>query len=155
MNVKRGEEVCSNCKGLGYISFSDGMKAFCLDCKGTGKIDWIEKATGKEFRKQSDTEMSKYFKNHIEESMKHAVKLWNEEKEKSLTDIVLDKLKDKVEDGYIVSFTDPRLSTVGEDKVVINFGFKVSHLYDDIVNMSVRVNYKDGDTAELVGVWDS
>lgn len=54
IELRGGEEFCEKCKGDGEIYPKNGMGFFnrrrplcCNECDGTGKIDWVEKATGK------------------------------------------------------------------------------------------------------------
>lgn len=44
-----GEEVCPKCKGTGNNTDKKGHTSFdfiCFRCRGTGKIDWVQKAMG-------------------------------------------------------------------------------------------------------------
>jgi DnaJ-class molecular chaperone len=54
ISLKEGEEFCSECNGEGVIIskriFTPSKKTHLLICKtciGDGKVDWVEKATGK------------------------------------------------------------------------------------------------------------
>ena len=55
LTLNEGEEFCKTCRGEGMVvlrrDYSASLKTsstlVCKDCLGTGKIDWIEKATGK------------------------------------------------------------------------------------------------------------
>ena len=56
LSLDEGEEFCKTCNGDGIISskrsyptlnIRTGNPLVCKDCLGDGKIDWIEKATGK------------------------------------------------------------------------------------------------------------
>jgi hypothetical protein len=48
--LNQGEELCEECEGKKYIevfiSRNQKMKLPCGKCGGSGKIDWIQKATG-------------------------------------------------------------------------------------------------------------
>ena len=44
-----GEEICPVCKGTGNNQEEKSHSSFtfiCLRCRGTGKIDWVQKAMG-------------------------------------------------------------------------------------------------------------
>ena len=47
------EEICSNCGGSGWVEKNYGCVSvytqwhICLNCAGTGKIDWIDKIKNK------------------------------------------------------------------------------------------------------------
>ena len=40
--LNEGEEYCNECLGTGFLNHLT-----CLKCKGSGKLDWVEKVTGK------------------------------------------------------------------------------------------------------------
>lgn len=46
------EELCQNCKGLGWIRNTNDTYLttayWCTDCKGKGKLNWIERVFVKE-----------------------------------------------------------------------------------------------------------
>ncbi len=51
-DLKDGEEWCPKCKGKGIVKYPGIARLprkglICSECFGDGKIDWIEKATGK------------------------------------------------------------------------------------------------------------
>ena len=55
VDLNDGEEWCPKCKGKGLIKHQGGPRLLrkgliCSECFGDGKIDWIEKATGKKPR---------------------------------------------------------------------------------------------------------
>lgn len=50
--LEEGECFCNLCKGKGRVLCKDNIYATCMDCKGTGKIDWVEKITGKSIREK-------------------------------------------------------------------------------------------------------
>ncbi len=47
--LKEGEEICDSCRGTGKVLSSNVASPCneCPKCHGTGKLDWIEKVTGK------------------------------------------------------------------------------------------------------------
>ncbi len=54
LTLNEGEEFCETCRGEGmlvlrrdYSSLKMSSTLVCKDCLGAGKIDWIEKITGK------------------------------------------------------------------------------------------------------------
>lgn len=62
LKLNEGEEFCKTCDGDGMVKSTKSYPGLikkhglllCVDCMGDGKIDWIEKATGKR-RKVSET----------------------------------------------------------------------------------------------------
>lgn len=55
VDLNEGEEWCPKCKGVGVIKLPGitgwfNKTLICSECFGDGKIDWIEKATGKKPR---------------------------------------------------------------------------------------------------------
>jgi DnaJ-class molecular chaperone len=62
ITLEEGEEFCEKCKGKGITVVK--LKALnmtlfrkpltCSECLGDGKIDWIEKVTGKPKRAETD-----------------------------------------------------------------------------------------------------
>ena len=51
-NLKKGEVICSKCKGIGLVFKIKSNKGIifkneCPKCQGTGKLDWIENVVGK------------------------------------------------------------------------------------------------------------
>lgn len=54
MQLRPGEVECKKCKGTGVTNphAKKGMALMgykCLNCDGSGKLDWIENVTGKKF----------------------------------------------------------------------------------------------------------
>jgi hypothetical protein len=47
LEIKEGEEICSECEGYGTLLPFRKANTVCLKCFGHGKLDWIEKVTGK------------------------------------------------------------------------------------------------------------
>lgn len=47
IELYEGEEFCSKCKGKGRVPIRDNIMLRCNLCNGDGKIDWVEKVTGK------------------------------------------------------------------------------------------------------------
>ncbi|MGD2072670.1 MAG: hypothetical protein PVG65_04185 [Candidatus Thorarchaeota archaeon] len=46
-----GEVICDKCNGWGSLFTDDNNHSIqCNKCWGEGKLDWIEKATGKKLR---------------------------------------------------------------------------------------------------------
>ena len=45
-----GEEFCPKCFGKGKVPIRDNIVLTCNICAGDGKIDWVEKITGKGVR---------------------------------------------------------------------------------------------------------
>ena len=52
--LSKGEEWCKKCRGDGVVvckrdsgMFRKGHPLTCNECMGDGKVDWVEKATGK------------------------------------------------------------------------------------------------------------
>ena len=57
ISLEEGEEFCTKCKGEGIIVrkrrsglFRNSVRLCCSKCNGDGKVDWVEKATGKKRR---------------------------------------------------------------------------------------------------------
>lgn len=53
LDLNDGEDWCPKCKGVGLTKLSGIARLktlVCSKCFGDGKIDWIEKATGKKPR---------------------------------------------------------------------------------------------------------
>lgn len=52
LDLKPGEVICDKCDGSGIIQTTDKKffihKRQCDQCKGDGKLDWIENVVGKE-----------------------------------------------------------------------------------------------------------
>lgn len=55
IEIGEGEEFCEKCRGEGTVipkrgtgMFNKGNALCCDKCGGSGKVDWIQKATGKE-----------------------------------------------------------------------------------------------------------
>lgn len=49
MKLMLGEEICPDCKGSGNNSKAEencSLDFICFRCRGTGKIDWVQKAMG-------------------------------------------------------------------------------------------------------------
>lgn len=55
ISLKDGEQFCQKCRGKGVVPqspmphppFSKSTQLVCDICFGDGKLDWVEKATGK------------------------------------------------------------------------------------------------------------
>lgn len=53
IKLKEWEEICDNCQGIRYFGYHkpnlnrNSFPKFCQKCKGAGKLDFIEKITGK------------------------------------------------------------------------------------------------------------
>lgn len=47
--LKKGEQVCDKCEGIGYIPRKNifSKAEICEKCQGDGYIDWISNVTGK------------------------------------------------------------------------------------------------------------
>lgn len=66
ITLEEGEEFCKECNGIGLISKKRNMSnikmkthyLICKKCMGDGKVDWIEKVTGKKIRTVSGTDRS-------------------------------------------------------------------------------------------------
>ncbi len=62
LKLNEGEEFCKRCDGSGMVKSAKSYPGLikkhglllCIDCMGDGKIDWVEKATGKR-RKNSES----------------------------------------------------------------------------------------------------
>ena len=55
IEIEEGEELCPKCKGKGRVNVPSVVKFYnvtlcCDKCLGDGKIDWLEKVTGKKPR---------------------------------------------------------------------------------------------------------
>jgi len=67
LSLNEGEEFCKKCDGDGMVNtkklqnrlLKSYVSLVCKNCMGEGKIDWIEKATGKK-RKVSETVIEMY-----------------------------------------------------------------------------------------------
>ena len=70
ITLNEGEEFCSKCHGEGVLIskrtwITPSKKArflICKKCMGDGKVDWVEKATGKRIRSVSGTDASPRYK---------------------------------------------------------------------------------------------
>ena len=66
--VEKGEELCTQCQGAGLYAPKQAYNKYgfpltkkamlvCNKCLGEGKIDWVEKATGKRvFYEEADNQ---------------------------------------------------------------------------------------------------
>jgi DnaJ-class molecular chaperone len=56
VEINEGEEICPKCDGKGRVKLPNGKGRLysatlnCDKCLGAGKIDWVEKATGKKVK---------------------------------------------------------------------------------------------------------
>lgn len=53
VEICEGEQFCPKCNGKGrvkknHLPLSNTLE--CSECLGTGKLDWVEKATGKKVK---------------------------------------------------------------------------------------------------------
>lgn len=70
ITLRDGEEFCTVCHGEGMVAskrnflgiHKKGRLLVCKKCMGDGKVDWIEKATGKRPRRISGTDASPRYK---------------------------------------------------------------------------------------------